>query len=193
MEEQEFDNQPAREIIKINIMQTSMNLGTKLGLCIIGTFVLFLAMLKFPVFGLLFCPAFLGIPVAAFFLIWTFRNRNCKQFFPFPVAWMMSILMFLFATVLSCMVAYLYLRFLDGGAVQTAMAAMFQQTYETMKSVEGVQPEMIQTLQQYSEWFSGMTPLTLTKQLTQSQLLWGNILSLVIGIATARRPKIGIK
>ena len=193
MEEKETEGGPAREIIRINIMQTSMNLGTKLGLCMIGTYILFLAMLKAPLFALLTGPAFLGIPVAAFFLILTFRNRNCRQFFPFPVAWMISIMTFLFATVLSCMAAYLYLRFIDSGSVQAAMSSMFSQAIETMGSVEGVQPEMIQAQEQYSQWFAGMTPLTLTRQLAESQLLWGNILSLVIGIATARRPKTGIK
>ena len=123
MEEQ---NEP--KIIRINILQTSMTLGTYLGAYIILAYLVTLLTVKFPALSLLAVPLFIGIPVVAFFLIRRFRDSTQAPFFPFPISWMISILTFLFATVLSCMVAYLYLRFIDNGALASGLMARMEET-----------------------------------------------------------------
>ena len=118
-----MDQQNEPKIIRINILQTSMTLGTYLGAYIILAYLVTLLTVKYPALSLLAVPLFIGIPVVAFFLIRRFRDSTQVPFFPFPISWMLSILTFLFATVLSCMVAYLYLRFLDNGALAAGLTA----------------------------------------------------------------------
>lgn len=194
MEEQ---NEP--KIIRINILQTSMTLGTYLGAYIILAYLVLLLTIKYPALTLLALPMFLGIPVVAFILIRRFRDATQVPIFPFPVSWMLSILTFLFATVLSCMVAYFYLRFLDNGALAAGLTArmdlLMQSSQEmTAAMTDSAQAEQynksMELMQQTIAWFCSLPASAMTKQLIQSSLMWGNIISLIIGLLTAKRIKI---
>ena len=194
MEEQ---NEP--RIIRINILQTSMTLGTYLGAYIILTYLATLLTVKYPAMTLLSLPMFIGIPIVAFFLIRRFRDSTNAPFFPFPVSWMISILTFLFATVLSCMVAYMYLRFLDHGALAAGLTARMDLIIQSSDAVTATLTDptqieqynnTINIMQQTIAWFCSLPASAMTKQLIQSSLMWGNIISLIIGLLTAKRIKI---
>ena len=194
MEEQ---NEP--KIIRINILQTSMTLGTYLGAYIILAYLVTLLTIKYPAMTLLALPLFLGIPVVAFILVRRFRDSTQVPYFPFPISWIISILTFLFATVLSCMAAYLYLRFLDHGALAAGlterMNLLMQSSQEmTAAMTDPAQAEQynrtMELMQQTIAWFCSLPASGMTKQLIQSSLMWGNIISLAVGLLTAKRIKI---
>lgn len=194
MEEQ---NEP--KIIRINILQTSMTLGTYLGAYIILAYLVTLLTVKYPALTLLAVPLFLGVPVVAFLLVRRFRDSTQVPYFPFPVSWIISILTFLFATVLSCMVAYLYLLFLDHGALAAGLTArmdlMMQSSQEVTaamtdpKQIEQYNSSM-EFMQQTIAWFCSLPASAMTKQLIQTSLTFGNIISLIVGLLTAKRIKI---
>lgn len=193
--------EPGKElkIIQINILQTSMTLGTYLGAYITLVYALMALSIKYAAISLITIPLTLGIPVIAFFLIKRFRDTNCKPFFPFPVSWMISILTFLFATMLSCMAAYLYLRFLDNGAFAAGIMARMNELLLAQESLTSTMSDPAQ-IQEYNAtmdlfkqtitWFCSLSPSAVTKYIIQSSLMWGNILSLIIAIITAKRIKI---
>ena len=194
-----MEEQEGRNIIKINLLQASMTLGTNLGIYITLVYAITALTIKYTFLNLLAIPLLLGIPVVAFFLIKRFRDQNCKPFFPFPVSWMLSILMFLFATVLSCMMAYLYLRFIDNGSLANNLMAnveMMRQASDAVTSgmTDPAQVEnynktldlMFQTI----TWFCSLSASGITKQLIQASLMWGNIMSLIIALITAKRIRI---
>ena len=194
-----MEEQEGNRIIRINILQSSMTLGTYLGAYIILTYLATLLTVKHAALSLLSIPMFIGIPVVAFFLIRRFRDSTKAPFFPFPVSWMLSILTFLFATVLSCMAAYLYLRFLDHGALAAGLTArmdLMMQSSEAMTAAmtDPAQIEQynktMELMQQTIAWFCSLPASAMTKQLIQSSLMWGNIISLIIGLLTAKRIKI---
>ena len=194
-----MEEQEGNRIIRINILQTSMTLGTYLGAYIILAYLATLLTVKHPVLSLLAVPMFIGIPVVAFFLIRRFRDSTKAPFFPFPVSWMLTILTFLFATVLSCMAAYLYLRFLDHGALAAGLTArmdLMMQSSEAMTAAmtDPAQIEQynktMELMQQTIAWFCSLPASAMTKQLIQASLMWGNIISLIIGLITAKRIKI---
>ena len=194
-----MEEQEGNRIIRINILQTSMTLGTYLGAYIILAYLVTLLTVKYPTMILLAAPMYIGIPVVAFFLIRRFRDSTQVPFFPFPISWMLSILTFLFATVLSCMVAYLYLRFLDNGALAAGLTArmdlMMQSSQEaTALMTDPAQIEQynrtMELMQQTIAWFCSLPASGMAKQLIQSSLMWGNIISLIIGLLTAKRIKI---
>ena len=197
--EQDMEEQNGNKVIKINLMQVSMTLGTYLGLYIILAYAITVLSVKFNALSMLAMPLILGIPVIAYLLIRHFRETNCKPFFPFPVSWMISILTFLFATMLSCMAAYLYLRFIDNGAFA---AGMMERMDSIMLASESAAQELTDAAQaeQYNSamelfrqtvtWFCSLPASGMTKQLVQTSLMWGNILSLIIAIITAKRIRL---
>ena len=71
MEEQEGQN-----IIRINLLQTSMTLGTYLGAYIILVYLVAALTVKYSILSLLSLPLLIGIPFVAFFLIRRFRSVN---------------------------------------------------------------------------------------------------------------------
>ena len=194
-----MEEQEGYKIVRINILQTSMTLGTYLGAYIILAYLAMVLTVKYAAISLLAVPLMIGIPVVAYFLIRRFRDSIKAPFFPFPVSWILSILTFLFATVLSCMVAYLYLRFIDHGALAAGLTArmdMMLQSSEAMTAAmtDPVQIEQynktMELMQQTIAWFCSLPASAMTKQLIQSSLMWGNIISLIIGLLTAKRIKI---
>ena len=194
MEEQEGNN-----IVRINILQTSMTLGTYLGAYIILAYLAMVLTVKYAAVSLLAVPLLIGIPVVAYFLIRRFRDSTKAPFFPFPVSWILSILTFLFATVLSCMVAYLYLRFIDHGALAAGLTARMDMMLQSSQAMTATMTDPAQIeqynktmelMQQTIAWFCSLPASAMTKQLIQSSLMWGNIISLIIGLLTAKRIKI---
>ena len=194
-----MEEQSENKVIKINLVQVSMTLGTYLGLYIIVVYAFAALSAKYTAFSLIAMPLTLGVPVIAYFLIRHFRDTNCKPFFPFPVSWMICIMMFLFATMLSCMVAYLYLRYIDNGAFA---ANIMERLNTVLLSTESVTQSMtdpaqieqynatMELLKQTVTWFCSLPASGITKQLVQTSLLWGNILSLIIAVITAKRIRL---
>ena len=188
-----------QKVIRINLLQVSMTLGTYLGIYITLVYLVTAMTVKYSNLTLIAIPMILGIPVVAYMLIRHFRDENCKPFFPFPVSWIITILTFLFATALSCMVAYLYLRFIDHGAFAAGlmehleiMIQTFQaeaQTFTDPAQLEQYDKAM-ELMRQSVTWFCSLPASGVTKQLIQSSLMWGNILSLIIALITAKRLRI---
>ena len=194
-----MEEQEGNKIIRINILQTSMTLGTYLGAYIILAYLTSVLTVKYTALSLLAIPLFIGIPFVAFFLIRRFRDSTQAPFFPFPVSWMLSILTFLFATVLSCMVAYLYLRFIDNGALAAGLTARMNEIMQSSQTMTATMTDPAQVeqynktmelMQQTIAWFCSLPASAMTKQLIQSSLMWGNIISLIIGLLTAKRIKL---
>ena len=194
-----MEEQNGNKVIKINLMQVSMTLGTYLGLYIILAYAITVLSVKINALSLIAMPLILGIPVIAYILIRRFREANCKPFFPFPVSWMISILTFLFATMLSCMAAYLYLRFIDNGAFAAGLMErmdmiMLASESAAQELTDAAQAEQynstMELLKQTVTWFCSLPASGMTKQLVQASLMWGNILSLIIAIITTKRIRL---
>ena len=194
-----MEEQEGQKIIRINLLQSSMTLGTYLGVYMILAYAVTAMTVKYTALSLLSFPLVLGIPVVAFFLVRRFRDSTQAPFFPFPVSWMLTLLTFMFATALSCMAAYLYLRFIDNGALASGLMARMNEMVAQSDAVTAVMTDPAQVeqynkamemMQQAITWFCSLPASGVTKQLIQSSLMWGNILSLVIALITAKRIRL---
>jgi len=194
-----MEEQEGRQIIKIDMLQVSMTLGTYLGIYIILVYAITALTVKFSALSLIALPLMLGIPVVAFFLVKRFRDQSNIPYFPFPVSWMITLLTFLFATVLSCMAVYLYLRFIDHGAFSAGLMAWMEVMMQSSEDVIGNMTDpaqveqynnMMELLRQSVTWFCSLPASGVAKQLIQTSLLWGNILSLIIALITAKRIRL---
>ena len=194
-----MEEQEEKKVIRINLLQVSMTLGTNLGLYIILVYAVTAMTVRFSVLSLLALPLMLGIPVVAFFLVKRYRDKNNIPFFPFPISWIITLLTFLFATVLSCMAVYLYLRFIDHGAFATGLMAWMETVIQSTETVTATMTNhaqieqynnTIELLRQSVTWFCSLPASGVTKQLIQASLMWGNILSLIIALITAKRIRL---
>ena len=194
-----MEEQEGRQIIKIDMLQVSITLGTYLGIYIILVYAITALTVKFSALSLIALPLMLGIPVVAFFLVKRFRDQSNIPYFPFPVSWMITLLTFLFATVLSCMAVYLYLRFIDHGAFSAGLMAWMEVMMQSSEDVIGNMTDpaqveqynkMMELLRQSVTWFCSLPASGVAKQLIQTSLLWGNILSLIIALITAKRIRL---
>jgi len=194
-----MEEQEEKKVIRINLLQVSMTLGTNLGLYIILVYAVTAMTVRFSVLSLLALPLMLGIPVVAFFLVKHYRDKNSIPFFPFPISWIITLLTFLFATVLSCMAVYLYLRFIDHGAFATGLMAWMETVIQSTETVTATMTNhaqieqynnTIELLRQSVTWFCSLPASGVTKQLIQASLMWGNILSLIIALITAKRIRL---
>ena len=194
-----MEQENGNRVIRINLLQVSMTLGTYLGIYIVLAYAFIALTVNHTMLSLVAFPLLLGIPVVAYMLVKRFRDQSQAPFFPFPISWIITILTFVFATALSCMAVYLYLRFVDKGAIASnIMSVLDAYTKSTQTSISAmtdpVQVEQytkaLEMMRQNITMVCSLTPSGFTKQLISSSLMWGNIISIIIALITAKRIRI---
>jgi len=196
------DRNPKRILVNISIMDAAKYIGMYLGLYMLLVMALFVYSLKNQGGSLLLIPAMLGLPVLFWYLVKNYRDRNSSIFFPFSVAWLISLLSFLMASVILSVMAYLYLRYLDHGNLMEALSAQVEAMKVMMtQAAEAAQAaatgtdatdtaaataQTIENIDAMMENLKAMNMKQLAIQLFNSNLMWGNILSIVVAVITAR-------
>lgn len=175
-----------RKIIKINVLQVTMTMGTWLGLYQTVKLLSVPLGVSNPGFSLLFPLLAIGSPFFAWYLIRRFRDRTTPKFFPFSMGWMITLLTYLFATMLSCMVAYLYLRYVDKGALFSQMSKMFHDSSELLVASGMTQADASAQIARITEFIDSLTVVSAIKELISNSLFWGSICALVIAAVTAK-------
>jgi hypothetical protein len=172
------------------LINVAMTLGTYLGLYQIVKYALIVLSLKSPIFSLLLMAVILGVPFFIYFLIKRYRNRNTEGYFPFAISWMLTLTTIFFATILSVMVCYLYLRYIDHGAFFDSIITQLQNMKE-FYSNSGIADSkaLISQLDMFLDLFKSMTIMELTKQLLSLSLFWGNIIAIAVALFTAKNKK----
>lgn len=171
--------------IKISVSQSAMKHGLILGAYTILTYGVFVLSIHIPVMNILALLLFLGIPVVAYIIQKLFRERNCPEFFPFSISWMLALLTFLFKSVIGALAAYVYMRYLDHGALANALITSFE-TIKPAYAESGINTDDLETLGSVIESFQYITPGTFARQIFETTLFWGNLLSIVIAALTAK-------
>ncbi len=177
-----------------DILQAAMVLGVWLAGYQIIKLALFVFTLKSQLLALPFFAMAAGVPFIACRLVRKFRDSNSMNIFPFITAWLLTLMTFLCATVLSGVVAFVYLNWFDHGFLVSALSEQISeslQIYQSAGNTASMQKmtEMTEMMEDVQKMLDGMTPVTMTRWLISSALSWGNIFSLVIAILTARiRP-----
>ena len=96
-------------------------------------------------------------------------------------AWMFSLLMYAFAALLVAVAHYVFLQYIDGGAMITAYR-------EILDELKNSAPEMDELLTQYhqaADLVASMSPIELTIQLVMNNLFYGMILALPTGFVVS--------
>ena len=205
-------DEPEKKVIRINVFQTSAALGGRLGAYFIITYLVMGLSVVLPVvsaskfaagisglLSLLSVPLLIGVIFVAYFLLKRFRDSNSPDVFPFPIAWMLSLLMFLFATVLSSMAAFAYFKFFDNGLFGQAMLVRLEESIEALNAAQAMAGQASagtevlgvpsDKLLETARWTFSQPASGIARMIAQSALMTGNMLSIVIAIFVTKRIK----
>ena len=163
-----------------------MRYGTSMGLLWAFKFMLFPLGLKIPFLQLLFLVLTLGVPFLGYIFAKKFRERYCDGTVTFSRAYLFTLFMYMFASLLAAVAHYIYFRYMDGGFVINTYRAVWEQ----MKEAIGTEPGP--TLLQYDEalnLIAGLTPLELTFQIMANNIYVGMLLALPTALFVMRKKK----
>lgn len=171
------------------MQECAMRYGTSMGLLWIFKFALFPLGLMIPFLQLLFLILTLGVPVVGYIFARRFRDRHCEGgVLPFWRAFLFTVFMYMFASMLVCVAHYIYFRYLDGGFVM--------ETYRTllMQVKESASAELMPFLQQYEEaldLIAGLSPLELTFQMISNNIFMGVLMAIPTALLVMRNKTKG--
>ncbi|MCQ2110306.1 MAG: DUF4199 domain-containing protein [Bacteroidaceae bacterium] len=183
---------PEKIEIRFNILDAAMKLGLMLGIYQIAKLAILVVAVKgSTVASLVLVALSIGVPVFLWWLVKAYRDRNCRLLFPFPMAWLTSVLTCLFASVIAGVATFAYLQYLDGGAFAADLMAQIeglkQAALETATETEGAGDvqQYVQQLEAMGKLLAQMTPRQAVLQLFNNNLFWGNLFSVAVGLATS--------
>ncbi len=168
-----------------SLQYNAMLAGTYLGIFFILKFPFLPLGLGNPFFYLLFVVMTFAVPFLMYYYGRMFREKCCGGHIRFFTAWLFLLLTFVFASLLVAVAHYIYFRYVDGGyilgKVSEAMNAMkgnpvFPKEYNVQMSA------MLNEM-------SSLSPIKIVFQLISQNVIYGNILSLIVALFVMKRPK----
>lgn len=171
--------------VRISISQAAMKNGLIMGAYTILSYAMTalairVRLLSLPALALMLCT-----PVAAYYVQKIFRDRNCPEFFPFSMSWMLALLTTLFKSVIGALAVYAYMRYLDHGLLASTLVESFE-TLRPAYAEAGMKTDEIDMAGRMIESLKYITPGSFARQIFETTLFWGNLLSIVIAALTAK-------
>lgn len=170
----------------MTLQEGAMRFGTFMGVFWIIKFTFLVLGFSMPLLQLLFVLLTLYVPVLGVIYARRFRNNYCGGVISFGRAYLFTLLLYLFAALLTAMAHYIYFRYIDNGF----LSGMYLEQLQSLKS--SMQGEMVASVDQLIEAFSmlsSLSPLTLTFQLIYQNLFYGVLLALPTALLVMKRKK----
>lgn len=171
---------------KNNLHKYAMHYGTYMGIYWILIFTLlpliFQNHLLFPLFLILN----LVVPFLGYYYARTYRNRFCHGSISFTQAWLFTLFMYIFASILMGAAYYIYFRYIDNGFIYSSYNEIL--TGLRNKNIPQTD-DLISQLQNIIDYTASLRPIQLTMQWISQNIFYCNILSIFTALAVMRRPK----
>ena len=175
-EEQAINHTKQTMIKNVEIFsQNARRFGTFLGLFWIAKFILFPIGLSMALIQLLFIVLTLAVPFIGYRLVKTYRDKACMGYISFNEAFIFSLLMYFYASLLVAVAHYIYFQFIDNGFVIESYEGMI----DSIASLgDAALKSSIDQLKQNIEVFRSLSSLQITFELIMNNLMWGFLFSL---------------
>ncbi len=131
--------------------------------------------------SLLFLVATCAVPFIAYFMGRNYRQTVCNDTLAYFPALRLTMLIYLFASILTAAGHYVYFVYLDEGRFMSAYLYYLEQS--------PLPAEMSDMAEQVKEMAAQATPKGTVMQMLSNNLLYGVIQSLIIAIFVAKKPK----
>lgn len=171
---------------KPTLQESAMRYGTLMGIFWTLKFVLFPAGMGMPVLLMAFFLLTLIVPVAGFFFVRQYRDRECEGVLNFSRAFLFTSFMYMFAALFTAVAHYIYFRYIDHGMI----IATYQDMLSTMDQVatDGMK-ESIDQLQQALDAIATLSPLEITVQLLTQNIFNCTMLAIPTALLVMRKKK----
>lgn len=171
---------------KPTLQESAMRYGTLMGIFWTLKFVLFPAGMGMPVLLMAFFLLTLIVPVAGFFFVRQYRDRECEGVLNFSRAFLFTSFMYMFAALFTAVAHYIYFRYIDHGMI----IATYQDMLSTMDQVatDGMK-ESIDQFQQALDTIATLSPLEITVQLLTQNIFNCTMLAIPTALLVMRKKK----
>ena len=166
----------------------AMHFGTYMGIFWIVKFILFPLGVEMPFLQLLFLVLTIAVPFLGYYYGRMYRNKVCGGTITFFQAWLFTLFMYMFASLLAGVAHYIYFQFLDHGYLYNT----YFEIIGKMKSlkVPGSE-ELISQFENALDILGGLTPIELTMQLISQDVFYGSLLAIPTALFLMKKPKGG--
>ncbi len=164
----------------------AMQFGTYMGLFWIAKFILFPLGVQIPFLQLLFVILTLAVPFLGYYYARMFRNRVCGGSISFLQAWLFTLFMYMFASLLVAVAHYIYFRYVDQGLLYDTYYDLIQ-GYKKM-NIRGTQDSLKQ-IEEALGVLGSLSPIELTFQMISSNVFYGSILAIPTALLVMKKKK----
>ena len=168
------------------LQKYAMHFGTYMGVYWVLKFILFPLGLTIPFLLFLFVGLTLGVPFLGYYYARLYRNKICGGYISFARAWIFTIFMYLFASLLTAVAHYIYFAYIDGGFVTDTYLNILNEASNSQ--LASMQPYMEQ-LQSMIELIGSMTPADITLQLLSQNVFYGTLLAIPTALLVMKRNR----
>ena len=173
--------------IRNNFQQASMRYGTMMGIFWTVKFTLFPMGMTSPLLLVAFFLLTLIVPVAGFFMVRQYRDRDCGGVLSFSRAFLFTSFMYLFAALFATIAHYIYFQYIDNGLIVSTYQDMLTQmmavaTTDDMKA-------SLDQFQQALDIIAQLSPLEISIQLITQNIFYCTMLALPTALLARRSPK----
>ena len=166
--------------------EAAMRYGTVMGIFWTLKFVLFPMGMQNPMLLMAFFLLTLTVPVAGFFLVRQYRDKECGGTINFARAFLFTSFMYLFAALFVTIAHYIYFRYMDNGLIVSTYRDMLTQ----MDAIAtGDMKASLDQFQQALDIIAGLSPLEISIQLITQNVFYCTLIALPTALLVMRKPK----
>lgn len=169
-----------------HIHKYAMHFGTYMGIFWILKFILFPLGIEIPFLQLLFLALTIAVPFLGYYYARMFREKICGGSITFFQSWFFTLLMYIFASLLTAVAHYIYFRFLDHRYLYDTYSKIVQEA-KALK-VTGTE-EMLTQFENALGVLGDFTPIELTMQLISQNVFYGSIPAIPTALLVMKKPK----
>ena len=169
-----------------NFQEAAMRYGTVMGIFWTLKFVLFPMGMQSPLLLMAFFLLTLIVPVAGFFLVRQYRDRECGGVLSFSRAFLFTSFMYLFAALFATIAHYVYFRYIDGGLIVNTYQDMLTQM-ETIATAD--MKASLDQFQQALDIIAALSPLEISIQLITQNVFYCTLIALPTALLVKRNPQ----
>ena len=163
-----------------------MRYGTVMGIFWTLKFVLFPMGMQSPLLLMAFFLLTLIVPVAGFFLVRQYRDRECGGVLSFSRAFLFTSFMYLFAALFATIAHYVYFRYIDGGLIVNTYQDMLTQM-EAIATAD--MKASLEQFQQALDIIAALSPLEISIQLITQNVFYCTLIALPTALLVKRNPQ----
>ena len=169
-----------------NFQEAAMRYGTVMGIFWTLKFVLFPMGMQSPLLLMAFFLLTLIVPVAGFFLVRQYRDRECGGVLSFSRAFLFTSFMYLFAALFATIAHYVYFRYIDGGLIVNTYQDMLTQM-EAIATAD--MKASLDQFQQALDIIASLSPLEISIQLITQNVFYCTLIALPTALLVKRTPQ----